>query len=124
MRFLLDACASSQRLRNTLNALGHDVVSALDHDPRASDETLLAWATAEERILITEDKDFGDLVFIRGLPHPCIVRLVAMTVTEKVTAIKELLEQHEPELHRKPIVVVTKSRIRIRHHEIPQGGDA
>ena len=124
MRFLLDACASSQRLRNTLTALGHDVVSALDHDPRASDETLLAWATAEERILITEDKDFGDLVFIRGLPHPCIIRLVAMTVTEKVAAVKELLEQHEPELHRNPIVVVTKSRIRIRHHEIPQGGDA
>ena len=120
MRFLLDACASSQRLRSTLTTLGHDVVSALDHDPRASDETLMAWATAEERILITEDKDFGDLVFIRGLPHPCIIRLVAM----KVTAVRELLEQHEPELRRTPIIVVTKSRIRIRHHETPQGGNA
>jgi hypothetical protein len=31
---------------------------------------LLALAREEGRVLITEDKDFGELVFLRGLPHP------------------------------------------------------
>ena len=43
---------------------------------RATDEELLALARGQQRILITEDKDFGELVFVRRLPHPCIVRLV------------------------------------------------
>ena len=65
MRFLLDVCASSRRMQATLARLGHDVVSALEWgDPRASDEVLLALATSEERVLITEDKDFGELVFV------------------------------------------------------------
>ena len=40
MRFLIDVCASSRRMRATLASLGHDVVSALEDDPQASDETL------------------------------------------------------------------------------------
>lgn len=66
-----------------LTEAGHDVVSALERDPRAADEELLAVATDEQRILITEDKDFGELVFVRGLAHPCIIRFVDMSVAEK-----------------------------------------
>ena len=54
-----------------LTDLGHDVLSGLDGDPRATDEALLALANQEERVLITEDKDFGELVSVRRLPHPC-----------------------------------------------------
>jgi hypothetical protein len=41
MKFLLDVCASSRALRTLLTDLGHDVVSAIDVDPRASDTALL-----------------------------------------------------------------------------------
>ena len=44
MRFLIDVCASSHRMRNALIDQGHDVVSALEIDSRATDETLLATA--------------------------------------------------------------------------------
>ena len=124
MRFLLDVCASSRRMQATLAGLGHDVVSALEYDPRASDEALLAWATSEERVLITEDKDFGELVFVRRLPHPCIIRFVEMTVAEKVSAMENLLEREEDAMRQRTIIVVTKSRVRIRHNEAPQRGDA
>ena len=124
MRFLLDVCASSRRMQATLSRLGHDVVSALEYDPRASDEALLAWATSEERVLITEDKDFGELVFVRRLPHPCIIRFVEMTVAEKVSAMENLLEREEDAMRQGTIIVVTKSRVRIRHNEAPQRGDA
>ncbi|MDE2838803.1 MAG: DUF5615 family PIN-like protein [Chloroflexota bacterium] len=83
MKFLLDVCASSRSMYAMLTEAGHDVVSALERDPRAADEELLAVATDEQRILITEDKDFGELVFVRGLAHPCIIRFVDMSVAEK-----------------------------------------
>ena len=124
MRFLLDVCASSHGMQATLARLGHDVVSALEYDPRASDEALLSWATSEERVLITEDKDFGELVFVRRLPHPCIIRFVEMTVAEKVSAMENLLEREEDAMRQGTIIVVTKSRVRIRHNEAPQRGDA
>ena len=108
----------------TLTSLGHDVLSALEYYPGASDETLLALATSEERVLITEDKDFGELVFVRRLPHPCIIRFVEMTVAEKVAAMEDLLERHGDAMRQGTIIVVTKSRVRIRHNEPPQRGDA
>lgn len=69
MKFLLDVCVASLRLQDSLAAQGHDVLSALERNPRATDEELLALAMEERRILVTEDKDFGELVFVRRLPH-------------------------------------------------------
>jgi len=91
VKFLLDVCASSQSLRTLLADLGHDVRLAVDVDPRASDETLLDLAFQEKRVLVTEDKDFGELVFVRRLPHPSIVRFVEMRVEDQVAAMRELL---------------------------------
>ena len=48
----------------------------------AADEALLALAWREGRVLITEDNDFGALVFLRGLPHAGIVRLVGIDESE------------------------------------------
>ena len=59
-------------MRHMLIESGHDVLSAAERDPRATDEALLALAYEEQRVLVTEDKDFGELVFVRRLPHPCI----------------------------------------------------
>jgi hypothetical protein len=50
MKFLFDVCASSRALRALLSDLGHDVLSALERDPRASDEALLALAMQEARV--------------------------------------------------------------------------
>jgi predicted nuclease of predicted toxin-antitoxin system len=114
MKFLLDVCASSRALPTLLTELGHDVISALEHDPRASDEVLLALAIREERVLVTEDKDFGELVFVRRLPHPCIIRFVDMRVEEKVVAMREPLERHVDAIRAGALIVVTRRRVRIR----------
>jgi predicted nuclease of predicted toxin-antitoxin system len=76
MKFLLDVCVSSHTLQAFLAAQGHDVLSAVAIDPKASDERLMAAGLEDERVLITEDKDFGELIFVRKLPHGPIVRLV------------------------------------------------
>ena len=67
MRFLRDVCGASRRMQNALVAQGHDVLSAIERNPRATDEEILALAIEERRILVTEDKDFGELVFVRLL---------------------------------------------------------
>ena len=114
MKFLLDACASSRSLESSLTEHGHDVVSARSLGPRATDEELLALAYREKRILVTEDKDFGELVFVQRLPHPCIVRFVEMRVAEKVAAMQRLIEHHGQAMGRGALIVVTTERIRLR----------
>lgn len=114
MRFLLDVCAASRTLHESLIGLGHDVLSARDGYSRASDETLLALAFEERRVLVTEDKDFGELVYLRRLPHPCIVRLVGLRVTEKVDAMRDLIERHGDAMREGAVIVVTGRRVRIR----------
>ena len=51
---------------HALRAAGHDVCWIRETLPGASDDTVLAWAAEEERLLLTFDKDFGDLVYQRG----------------------------------------------------------
>ena len=75
---------------------------------------LLALAREERRVLVTEDKDFGELVFLRGLPHPGIVRLVEMTPRERAEAMRVLIDHHANAMRDGAIIVVTENRIRIR----------
>ena len=117
MKFLIDVCASSRRMRATLIDLGHDVISAAERYPRASDEELLTLALHEQRTIITEDKDFGELVFVRRLAHPCIIRFVEMPVADKVAAMQDLIEHHADSIRERTIIVVTRSRVRIRRGE-------
>ena len=71
-------------------------------------------ANNQQRVLVTEDKDFGELVFLRRLPHPCIIRFVEMRVADKVTAMRELIERYPNVLVASTIIVVTRNRLRIR----------
>ena len=102
---------------------GHDVLSALDVNQGATDEEIMALAREERRILITEDKDFGELVFVRRLPHPCIVRLVDMPVAEKVEGMRELIESHPDAMRERALIVVTRNRVRIRSGENAERGE-
>lgn len=118
MKFLIDVCASSQLLQETLASLGHDVVSARDGYSRASDEELLALAHRQERVLVTKDKDFGELVFLRRLPHSCIVRLTEMSVSQEAEAMTALIQSHQESLREETLIVVSNDHIRIRRSQI------
>ena len=66
------------------------------------------------RSCVAQYKDFGELVFLRGLPNGPIVRLVELTVDEQLAGMAELLEHHATELTGSVIVTVSRGRIRIR----------
>src|SRR5215467_2525889 len=69
MKFLLDENVD-YRLATFLKHSGHNVKAILQDYPNGStDPNVLALARKERHILITNDKDFGDLIFHRKLPH-------------------------------------------------------
>lgn len=65
MRFLADESCNLAVVR-ALRAAGHDVVAIAEVAPRAKHDAVIDLAVREERLLLTEDKDFGQLVYARG----------------------------------------------------------
>lgn len=114
MKLLLDVCCSSRSLSEWLSGVGHDVRLVGADDPCASDEAVLTQALREGRVDITEDKDFGELIFVQRRPHPGVIRFLDMPVREQVAAMEEVLRDYRGELESQAIVVVSRGRIRIR----------
>ncbi len=123
MKFLIDVCAGSRDMRETLAELGHDAIFAADIDPKASDETLLTLSAEQGRILVTEDKNLGNLVFVLGLPHAGIIRFAELESSEEASAMEYLINNHAAEMQSGAMIVVTPNRIRIRLNESATGGD-
>ena len=73
MRLLCDANVGSI-IAGALAAAGHDVTRAIYVAPDAHDEFILGHAVSDDRILVTCDRDFGELVFKhRAAPPPGII---------------------------------------------------
>lgn len=62
MRWLADECVAA-RLVAAMRAAGHDVKYVAEEAPSSGDRSVLSYALREGRLLLTEDKDFGDLIF-------------------------------------------------------------
>jgi predicted nuclease of predicted toxin-antitoxin system len=74
LRWVIDECVDAA-LVVELRDSGQDAVYISEVEPRASDTEVMRRAHSEGRLLLTEDKDFGDLVFRKGRPIPGIVLL-------------------------------------------------
>lgn len=74
MRWLADECVDASLVAR-LRAAGHDVVYMAEIAPTASDAEVVRRAQQDGRLLLTEDKDFGDLVFRRGAALPGLLLL-------------------------------------------------
>ena len=109
MRFLADECCDTG-LVSSLRGDGHDVIYVLERKPGVSDDEVLIEAYNEERILITEDKDFGELVYRLKKPSRGIV-LIRMDVKErhmKWLRLKKLIENYEERLAGHFVVIDTQ----------------
>jgi len=74
VKFIADECCDAG-LVSLLRSEGHDTVYIKEFSPGAVDKEVLDKAFAEERILITEDKDFGELVYRLEKPAYAVVLL-------------------------------------------------
>jgi predicted nuclease of predicted toxin-antitoxin system len=74
MKFLVDE-STGQSVATYLDRAGYDVVSVADIMPSARDEDILHRAVLEDRIVVTNDKDFGELIYRGGGAHRGIILL-------------------------------------------------
>ncbi|MGH6611166.1 MAG: DUF5615 family PIN-like protein [Burkholderiaceae bacterium] len=113
MRLLLDSCVSGA-LKKPLSEAGHDVIWSGDWPNDPGDEEILARAHAERRVLITLDKDFGELAIVRSIPHSGLVRLAGVQLASQSDAIKRVLALYGAQLTQAAVVTVEPGRVRIR----------
>lgn len=116
MKLLLDTCVWGGAV-SELVAAGHDVVHAGDWTEDPGDEEILAQAHAAERVLVTLDKDFGELAVVHASPHHGILRLVGFSARQQGTACLEVLARHGEVLLAGAIITAEPGRIRIRAAE-------
>jgi predicted nuclease of predicted toxin-antitoxin system len=113
MKILLDTCVWGGA-RNHLEAAGHDVVWAGDWREDPGDEEILAHAHKEARILVTLDKDFGEMAIAREIPHSGIIRLVNFRAREQGVICLRVIGMYGNELQRGALVTAEPGRLRIR----------
>ena len=114
MKFLLDESVDL-RLAAYLRSIGHDVtVVSQDYQPSIPDHQVLALAHQEERILITNDKDFGELVFALNQPFSGVIllRLGTFEIAPTISRLDYVLQQHTAQLNQ--FLVVTPRSVRVR----------
>jgi len=113
MKLLLDSCVWG-KAKEILEEAGHDVICAGEWPQDPGDEEILNIAIKDERILVTLDKDFGELAILRAIKHCGIVRLVNISATHQATVCNQVLGLHGDELSSGAIVTAETGRLRVR----------
>lgn len=113
MRFLLDQSVEA-RIGTFLRDNGHNVKRiASDFPAGLPDEQVLEIARTEQRILLINDRDFGELIFRQKLSHVGIIYFrfpLDATGQQKIVALARLLNTHKDQLHE--FIVVTPAGVR------------
>ena len=112
MRFLVDECTGS-KVAQWLRGEGFEVFSVFDEARGMSDEKVLTKASDENWILITNDKDFGEMVFRERREHHGVVfmRLEDERAANKIEVLRKLLGGYSEKLPEE-FVVVTETKVR------------
>lgn len=116
MRFLADMGISPGAVAH-LRASGHDSIHLVEQNlHRMSDHDILAKARSEQRIVLTHDLDFGDLMAASGaqLPGVIIFRLSCMMAVNVNRYVDIILQEHTQALRQGAILSVSERRIRVR----------
>lgn len=98
-RFLVDEC-TGPGVASWLATQGHDVISIYDEAPGVDDDVVLEMAVAQNRVLVTDDKDFGEMIFRESKAHCGVVllRLNDQRLASRIAVLSELLERHSERL--------------------------
>lgn len=113
MRFLADEGCDFSVVR-ALRSAGHDVLAIAEAAPQTEDSEVIALAVGEGRVLLTEDKDFGQLVYaeLRQSSGVILIRFPSERREDLPAAVLEAIEQVGERLSGS-FVVLTPQRIRL-----------
>lgn len=113
MRFLLDECISPS-VAEWMRSQGYDAVSVHEVERGLDDAAVLEMAVTEQRILVTNDKGFGERIIRLGQQHCGIVllRLENRRTAPMIETLRKLLHFHQDSLAN-ALIVVTERTVRI-----------
>ncbi len=114
MKLLADACCP-RVVVEAMRGIGLDVRYATEMDARTSDTDLLELANAEDRIIVTEDFDFGDLFFRDRLPSKgaIIVFLPEFAPSTRANRLISVMQSPGLEFNDK-LTIIEQRRVRQR----------
>jgi len=113
MKVLLDTCVWGG-VKENLESIGYNVIWSGDWERDPGDIEILSYAYNEKRILVTLDKDFGELAVLHGYPHCGILRLVDISAKQQAVYCQKILERYEKDLLDGAIITADNKKIRIR----------
>ena len=76
-------------------------------------ELYLELARVENRVLITIDTDFGELIYLHDVPHSGLIRLPDVPAEQRIALVSEIIRSHYRVLEEHAIVTVRGGRVRI-----------
>ncbi len=98
-----------------LREAGHTVLAIVEMEPSISDEAVLEIANQQGMVLLTGDKDFGELVF-RDRQHAfgiVLIRLSGLTAIAKAEVVVSAVKEHGDKLAH-AFAVISSNNVRIR----------
>jgi predicted nuclease of predicted toxin-antitoxin system len=114
MHFLVDESVDRQVVEH-LRQEGHEVLYVAEMEPGLRDDEVLSAANQRGALLLTADKDFGELVFrLRRLSKGVVLlRLAGMSPEAKAVAVASVVSEHGSELS-EAFTVLSPGMVRIR----------
>lgn len=114
MRFVADEGVEA-RIVERLRFEGHDVNYVAEFAPGITDDEVLDLASTGRRVLVTVDKDFGELVFRlhRAAAGVLLVRLAGLSSDDKAELVAGAIRDHGGQMHG-AFTVISPGAIRIR----------
>jgi len=111
MRFLIDEC-TGKKFAELMEEEGYDVLFVGDVMHSASDEEIIRESEENDRILITDDKDFGELVFRLRRPTKGVILLrMGINPEKRLEALIKLLKNYDI---KEKFIVLKENSVRIR----------
>lgn len=113
MRFIIDECVGTTMVQ-WLKSQNHTAFSVFDDWRGATDDDILKKCFQEKYILITSDKDFGEMVFRNQKVHSGIIliRCQPNNFKKRIEVLEKSLQNHQDKLANN-FVVVTNNNVRI-----------
>jgi len=82
-----------------------------------SDSEILEWALEENRIIITTDDDFEEMIWRQGKSHCGVLRLENLPRSERIMLLRDVLDRHGRDLESGAIVIALSAKFRVRKPE-------
>ncbi len=95
---------------------GHDVLYVAEMEPSIGDEVVLERANEKQALLLTGDKDFGELVFKEkrlAVSGVVLIRLVGLSAERKAGIVARVFEERGGEFPQR-FSVIEPGRVRVR----------